>query len=107
MTGCVDFEVRPLRLTEKELSILENIVRNGYNKKRLAADLCISHHTIKAHMCSIYGKLGVGNIVDAVIIALRRGLVSLDCASVNPVTLKSQLQIADRLISIAKEIASL
>jgi DNA-binding NarL/FixJ family response regulator len=96
-----------LNLTEKERSVLENIIQKGYDRKRIAADLSISIHTVKGHMCSIFNKLGVDNVVDAVIVALRRGLVSLDCASANPVTLKSQLQIADRLISIAKEIASL
>jgi DNA-binding NarL/FixJ family response regulator len=63
-------------LTERELEVLQ-LLALGYANKKIALDLVISEHTVKFHISSIYGKLGVGNRTEAVRIGLQTGLVSL------------------------------
>jgi DNA-binding NarL/FixJ family response regulator len=40
--------------------------------------LCVSEETVKTHVGHILGKLGVENRAQAVVQALKRGLVSLE-----------------------------
>ena len=53
------------RLTDREAEIM-NLVAEGLNNKEISEKLCISNHTTKAHVSSIYKKLGVKNRVLAV-----------------------------------------
>ncbi len=63
-------------LTGRELAVLERIVAGRANKD-IAADLHISEATVKSHINSLLGKLGVGDRTHAAVVALQRGLVRL------------------------------
>jgi two-component system NarL family response regulator len=62
-------------LTARELSVLERIVAGRANKE-ISADLFISEATVKTHINSLLGKLGVADRTHAATVAIRRGLVS-------------------------------
>lgn len=63
-------------LSEREQQVLE-FVAGGKSNKEIAAELHITEATVKGHMTNILGKLGVTDRTQAVITALRRGLVHL------------------------------
>lgn len=65
----------PLDLTEREVEVL-TYVAGGERNKEIAARLRVSESTIKAHLASIYGKLGVDSRASAVAVALKRGILS-------------------------------
>jgi NarL family two-component system response regulator YdfI len=69
-------EVPDEPLTPRELDVLE-LVAEGLSNKAIAARLGISDQTVKFHVASICGKLGVANRTEAVRRALRRGLITL------------------------------
>ena len=50
------------KLTQREAEVM-NLVANGLNNKEISEKLCISNHTTKAHLSSIYRKLGTNNRV--------------------------------------------
>ncbi len=62
-------------LTARELSVLERIVAGRANKE-ISADLFISEATVKTHINSLLGKLGVADLTHAATVAIQRGLVS-------------------------------
>ncbi|MBL8046091.1 MAG: response regulator transcription factor [Anaerolineales bacterium] len=64
-------------LTERERQVLQLIVA-GQSNKEIGASLNISEGTVKVHVNSLLGKLGVSDRTQAVTEALRRGLVHLD-----------------------------
>ena len=61
-------------LTPRELEALE-MLAEGWSNKLIAAQLNISEHTAKFHVNSILHKLGAGTRTEAVMRALRRGLL--------------------------------
>jgi LuxR family maltose regulon positive regulatory protein len=61
-------------LSERELSVLRILAE--HTNREIGAALCISDNTVKAHLKSIYGKLGVGSRRDAVVTARTLGLLS-------------------------------
>lgn len=63
-------------LTSRELSVLERIVAGRANKE-IASDLNISEATVKSHVNSLLGKLGVADRTHAAVVALQRGIVHL------------------------------
>ena len=63
-------------LTAREREVLELLVE-GESNKAIAYQLNISEHTVKFHIASIFGKLGVNTRTEAVTQALRRGLILL------------------------------
>ena len=58
--------------TEREREVLFLLVR-GLNNKEISKTLFISNHTTKAHVASIYKKLGVSNRVQAAIKCMKLG----------------------------------
>jgi LuxR family maltose regulon positive regulatory protein len=52
-------------LTERELEVLRLIVA-GLSNPEIAEELFVAVSTVKSHVNHIYGKLGVGNRVEAV-----------------------------------------
>ncbi len=62
-------------LTPRELQILGAITR-GRRNKDIGADLGITERTVKAHVSSIYAKLGVASRAAAAATAISEGLVS-------------------------------
>jgi len=65
-----------MNLSEREQQVLE-CVAAGKSNKEIATELQITEATVKGHMTNILGKLGVTDRTQAVITALRRGLVHL------------------------------
>ena len=63
-------------LTARELGVLERIVAGRANKE-IAADLNISEATVKSHVNSLLGKLGVADRTHAATVAIQRGFVHL------------------------------
>jgi DNA-binding NarL/FixJ family response regulator len=61
-------------LTARELRVLERIVAGRANKE-IAADLDISETTVKSHVNSLLGKLGVADRTHAATLAIQRGIV--------------------------------
>jgi two-component system NarL family response regulator len=62
-------------LTARELEVLERIVAGRANKD-ISTDLCISEATVKTHINSLLGKLGVADRTHAATVAIQRGLVN-------------------------------
>jgi DNA-binding NarL/FixJ family response regulator len=63
-------------LTGRELEVLKLIV-GGLSNKEIGAALGISEATVKSHINSILGKLGVTDRTQAATTALQRGIVHL------------------------------
>ena len=53
-------------LTPRELEVLDMVIK-GYHNPKISELLCISEHTTKAHLASIYEKLHVTNRIQAII----------------------------------------
>jgi two-component system, NarL family, response regulator DegU len=64
-------------LTPREMEILKYIGQ-GFLNKQIAAELGISEQTIKNHVTSILRKLNANARTEAVVLALRQGLISID-----------------------------
>jgi two-component system NarL family response regulator len=65
-----------LELSGREQQVLE-LVAKGKSNQEIATDLDITEATVKGHLTNILSKLGVSDRTQAVIAALRRGLVHL------------------------------
>ena len=63
-----------INLTERELEVLTSVAR-GERSKEIAVQLGISERTVKAHLASIYGKLGVDSRAAAIAVAAQSGLL--------------------------------
>ena len=59
--------------TVRELDVL-NFLVNGDSNNVIAEKLCITNHTVKAHLTQIYKKLGVTNRVQAAIKSMQMGI---------------------------------
>ena len=66
----------PEKLTERETDVLR-LLAVGKSNKEIALDLFIGEKTVKTHVSSILGKLGVPSRTQAALHALRIGLVSI------------------------------
>lgn len=64
----------PVGLTDREQEVLEAVAR-GDRSKEVAYQLGISERTVKAHLASIYAKLGVDSRAAAISIAMQKGLL--------------------------------
>jgi two-component system NarL family response regulator len=64
-------------LTDRELQILTRLA-TGKSNKEIADALEISETTVKGHVSNILVKLGAGDRTEAVITALKRGIVHLN-----------------------------
>jgi NarL family two-component system response regulator LiaR len=69
--------VRTEALTERETVVLRLLVQ-GQSNKEMARDLQIAEDTIKTHVKHILAKLGVQSRTQAVLSAIRLGLVSTE-----------------------------
>lgn len=68
------FNKNKFNLTEREQEVL-NLLSKGLKNNEIARDLCVSVHTVKAHVASILQKLEVEDRVQAVIKAISEKLI--------------------------------
>jgi DNA-binding NarL/FixJ family response regulator len=68
---------RPETLSVREVDVLRLLAR-GQANKQIARELAIAEKTVKTHVSSILGKLGVQSRTQAALYAGRIGLVPLD-----------------------------
>jgi len=61
-------------LSQRELEVLQAVAR-GERSKEIAVRLGISERTVKAHLASIYNKLGVDSRAAAIAVAAQKGLL--------------------------------
>jgi NarL family two-component system response regulator YdfI len=61
-------------LTERELEVLRGVAQ-GERSKEIALRLGISERTVKAHLASIYNRLGVDSRAAAIAVAAQKGLL--------------------------------
>ena len=64
-------------LSDREMEVLREAAR-GLPNKDIARRLNLSVRTIHTHLGNIFTKLGVGSRTEAVLLALRRGWITLD-----------------------------
>lgn len=64
-------------LTSRETEVI-NYMAQGYANKQIAVKLDISEQTIKNHVTSILSKLDANARTEAVVKAIRRGLISMN-----------------------------
>lgn len=67
---------RPVILSPRELDVLENI-RRGLTNQEIAIALGIGEYTVKAHVKSVFAKLGAANRSEAVTLGFEFGLLTL------------------------------
>lgn len=63
-------------ITRRENEVIA-MIGKGLKSKAIAKRLCISEATVRHHLSSIYGKLGVDDRLNLVIYAFRHGLIPL------------------------------
>lgn len=64
------------QLSEREMEILR-LVAEGCANKEIAWRLSITEQTVKAHLKSVFSKLGVADRTHAITVASRRGIITL------------------------------
>ena len=67
----------PDALTARETEVLRHVAL-GLSNKDIAAALAVGEETVKTHVTHVLSKLGVDNRAQAIVQALKRGLVALD-----------------------------
>ncbi len=72
-------------LSERELELLK-LLATGLSNKEIAAQLFLSINTVKVHLRNIFTKLGVQNRMEATLIAIQRGYVSVPSTAVPSTT---------------------
>ncbi len=78
------FRVDAEALTSRELEVVR-MIGEGLKNKSIAERLSISEATVRHHLSSIYGKVGVEDRLNLVIFAYQSGIFKLE----NPVTVLS------------------
>ena len=72
-----DTEPEAPKLTDRELEIMTALAR-GLGNKQIARDLSISEKTVRNHISNIYNKLHIYDRTQAVLYAIREGLIDAD-----------------------------
>jgi DNA-binding NarL/FixJ family response regulator len=70
-----EFDPEQLSVREREVLVL---AAKGLSSKEVAAKLFISERTVQTHLASIYDKLGSKNKTEALLLALKYGVVTLE-----------------------------
>lgn len=63
-----------VQITAREKEVLE-LMANGHSNQAIGERLNISVKTVEAHRARLFKKLGASNVADAVLLAIRCGLV--------------------------------
>ncbi len=65
------------QLSSRELEVLA-LVAKGFSNKEIGAALEVAEGTIKVHLKNILAKLGVSDRTQAILVAVKRGIIRLD-----------------------------
>lgn len=65
------------QLSSRELEVLA-LVAKGLSNKEIGAALNVAEGTIKVHLKNILAKLGVSDRTQAILVAVKRGIIRLD-----------------------------
>ena len=65
------------QLTPRELEVLRALA-DGLSDKEMSESLHVGVGTVRNHLVSIFGKLGVNSRLQALVLALRQGIVEID-----------------------------
>ena len=68
-------KMTPLSPREREVLLLSS---KGFPVKEVAAKLAITERTVQAHLSSVYTKFGAKNKTEALILALKNGVLLID-----------------------------
>lgn len=68
-------EIPPYRLTERELHVLDGLIR-GMSNRQIAVELHVSPNTVRSHVSTIITKLGVENRTQAALYAVEHKLLA-------------------------------
>jgi DNA-binding NarL/FixJ family response regulator len=63
-------------LTSREISVLK-LMGEGLRHKEIARELSISQRTVGNHIASIYNKLGISDRAQAIVYAVKKGIVRI------------------------------
>ena len=69
------FVPEPVSVREREVLLL---AARGLSGKEIAAKLFISERTVQTHLASIYDKLGAKNKTEAMLLAIKYGIVTIE-----------------------------
>ena len=73
--GGDNFVPEPVSVREREVLLL---AARGLSGKEIAAKLFISERTVQTHLASIYDKLGAKNKTEAMLLAIKYGIVMIE-----------------------------
>ena len=73
--GGDNFVPEPVSVREREVLLL---AARGLSGKEIAAKLFISERTVQTHLASIYDKLGAKNKTEAMLLAIKYGIVTIE-----------------------------
>lgn len=65
------------QLSPRELEVLRRLAR-GLSNKEIGAELNVVEGTVKIHVTNILAKLGVSDRTQAILTAVKRGIIELD-----------------------------
>lgn len=65
------------QLSPRELDVLK-LVAKGRSNKEIAAELHVVEGTVKIHVANILTKLGVSDRTQAIVVAVRRGIIQIE-----------------------------
>lgn len=63
-------------LSEREREVLR-LLAQGWRNRDIAAELCVADRTVGNHVAAIYSKLGISNRAEALLFAIKKGIVPL------------------------------
>lgn len=66
-----------MELTEREVEVLK-LLAHGQTNRQIASSLTVSEETVKTHVGNILSKLQMAHRTQAVVMALKKGIISLD-----------------------------
>jgi DNA-binding NarL/FixJ family response regulator len=64
------------RLSEREIEVLKEVAL-GQNNREIAEVLFVSEETVRTHLKSAFRKLGANDRTQAVVVALKQGIISI------------------------------
>src|SRR3954462_7705365 len=65
------------QLSPREMEVLK-LVAKGFSNKEIASELQVVEGTIKIHVTNLLAKLGVSDRTQALVVAVKRGIIQLE-----------------------------